>query len=58
MSFHPDKCKTLWVTGKKNTLVSQNQLHGHTLKNIKEIKYLGVGVIIFEDIAGPPTSWT
>ena len=50
MSFHPDKCKTLWVTGKKNTLVSQYQLHGHTLKNIKEIKYLGVGVIIFKDL--------
>jgi len=43
MQFHPDKCSTLRVSRKQNRMEKfEYKLHGHTLTNEEEIKYLGV----------------
>ena len=44
MTFHPDKCQCLQMTKKRTTLQSYYQLHGHTLNNTEETKYLGVTI--------------
>ncbi len=42
MEFHPKKCQVLTFTRKHNTVKFDYKLHGHTLKRVKEAKYLGV----------------
>ena len=51
MDFHPDKCSILRVHNKKDPLVHQYSLKGHTLASEHHTKYLGV--IISEDL-----TWT
>jgi len=40
MDFHPDKCEVISVTRKKNPITYH--LHGHHLKLVNYVKYLGV----------------
>ena len=42
MSFHPDKCTVLTVSRNKNPKKAEYKLHGQTLKEVQEAKYLGV----------------
>ena len=42
MQFHPDKCKVLTVSRKRKKTKRLYTLHGHTLENVTETKYLGV----------------
>ena len=42
MKFHPSKCQSLQFTRKRQRLPATYTLHGHTLSNEKEVKYLGV----------------
>ena len=51
MDFHPDKCSILRVHRKKDPLVHQYSLKGHTLASENHTKYLGV--TISEDL-----TWT
>ncbi|KAI8500850.1 hypothetical protein Bbelb_216680 [Branchiostoma belcheri] len=44
MSFHPGKCQTLRVTPSRRPLQYDYQLHGHTLKTVPSVKYLGVAI--------------
>lgn len=49
MEFHPRKCQTLHVTRKREPLLLDYSLHGHTLASPSETKYLGV--TISEDLS-------
>ena len=44
MEFHPDKCQVLRVSRKRkeNVIAASYTLHGHTLKVVDHVKYLGV----------------
>lgn len=42
MEFHPDKCKVLRITNKRNIIDSEYQIHGQQLEIVKKAKYLGV----------------
>ncbi len=44
MSFHPDKCSILRVTTKRNPVVHDYILHGHTLTTETATKYLGITI--------------
>lgn len=44
MRFHPEKCVSLSITRKTTPLVPSYQLHGHTLENVLQAKYLGVTI--------------
>ena len=44
MEFHPRKCESLSISRKRAPLIGQYKLHGHTLENKEEIKYLGVTI--------------
>ena len=51
MAFHPEKCVTMRVTNKRNTLDYTYQIHGHPLKLEDSTKYLGVNL-------HPKLSWS
>ena len=44
MAFHPEKCVTMRVTNKRNTLYYTYKIHGHPLKLEDSTKYLGVNL--------------
>lgn len=44
MNFHPEKCIVIRITNKRNPLIRNYQLHGHTLEAVEHGKYLGVTV--------------
>ena len=44
MSFHPDKCSILRITTKKQPILHNYILHGHTLTTETSTKYLGVTI--------------
>ncbi len=44
MSFNADKCFTLHISRKRNTTRYKYQLHGQTLEEQKDSKYLGVTI--------------
>ena len=46
MEFHPDKCEVLRISKKwkSNTIHSNYELRGHTLKVVSQAKYLGVTI--------------
>ena len=44
MTFHPSKCTKMTVTGKRDPILTDYDLHGHTLANVPSAKYLGVAV--------------
>ena len=44
MCFHPQKCTTVHMTRRQTTLHHDYQLHGHTLQEESQAKYLGVTI--------------
>ena len=44
MNFHPEKCIVIRITNKRNPLIRNYQLHGHTLDAVEHGKYLGVTI--------------
>ena len=42
MKFHPEKCMTMHMSRSRNTIQIPYTLHGHTLEQVTEAKYLGV----------------
>ena len=44
MTFHTSKCTKMTVTGKRDPIMTDYRLHGHTLTNVPSAKYLGVTV--------------
>jgi len=44
MEFHPDKCEVISVTRKKNPISYPCHAHGHHLKHMNYVKYLGVHI--------------
>ena len=44
MEFHPDKCEVISVTRKKNAITYPYHIHGHPLKHVNYVKYLGVHI--------------
>ena len=42
MEFHPSKCKVLTVSRKRKKTTRSYTLHGQTLENVNQTKYLGV----------------
>ena len=42
MSFHPEKCNILRVTGRKQPIHFSYNMHGHILESVKTAKYLGI----------------
>ena len=42
MEFHPDKCKVLTVTRKRNPVQYTYTLHGIELEKVTSSKYLGL----------------
>ena len=44
MEFHPAKCNILRITKKKSKVIYPYSLHGHTLKEVKSAKYLGITI--------------
>ena len=48
MEFHPDKCEIISITRKRNPVKYPYTLHGHLLKHVDVVKYLG------ENFTRPP----
>ena len=44
MEFHPMKCEIISITRKKSPLSFPYTLHGHELKHVQALKYLGVNI--------------
>ena len=44
MEFHPDKCEVISVTRKTKPIIYNYKLHGHVLKHVDCVKYLGVHI--------------
>ena len=44
MEFHPDKCEVISITRKRNPFSYPYTLHGHLLKHVDVVKYLGVKI--------------
>lgn len=44
MNFHPEKCIVIQITSKRNPLIRNYQLHGHTLDAVEHGKYLGITI--------------
>ena len=44
MEFHPDKCEVISITRSRNPVNYQYSLHGHILKHVDTVKYLGVKI--------------
>jgi len=44
MEFHPDKCEIISITRKRNPVKYPYTLHGHLLKHVDVLKYLGVKI--------------
>ena len=44
MRFNPDKCEVLTVTNKRNPIRHNYTVHGQSLKNVKNSKYLGLSI--------------
>ena len=44
MEFHPDKCEVISVTHKTKPIIYNYILHGHVLKHVDCVKYLGVHI--------------
>ena len=42
MQFHPEKCKLLRITNKRNVIKSDYTIHGQKLELVSKAKYLGV----------------
>ena len=42
MQLHPDKCKLLRITNKRNIIDASYSIHGLRLENVNKAKYLGV----------------
>ena len=42
MEFHPDKCKVVRFTNKRNTVDASYHIHGCNLEKVDKAKYLGV----------------
>ena len=45
MEFHPDKCEVISVTRKKHSTLHPYYIHGHQLKHVDHVKYLGINII-------------
>ena len=44
MEFHPQKCQLLRITNKRQPTQTEYKIHGHTLDNVEEAKYLGITI--------------
>ena len=44
MEFHPMKCEIISITRKKSPLSFPYTIHGHELKHVQALKYLGVNI--------------
>jgi hypothetical protein len=44
MQFHPDKCEVISISRKKNPEVHDYTIHGHQLKHVNSVKYLGLTI--------------
>lgn len=44
MSFHPDKCQLLRVTNKRTIIPNEYTIHGKTLQQVDQAKYLGINI--------------
>ena len=44
MLFNPDKCEHIRITNKRNIIQTSYNIHGHTLKETTQAKYLGVTI--------------
>jgi len=44
MEFHPDKGEVISVTRKKHPPLYPYYMHGHLLKNVEHVKYLGINI--------------
>ena len=44
MEFHPKKCEIISISRKRNPTKYQYTLHGHELKHVQVIKYLGTSI--------------
>ena len=44
MSFHPEKCKVLTISRKKQPIMTSYTLHGQQLEHVTTAKYLGVSI--------------
>jgi len=44
IEFHRDKCEVISITRKKNPVKHPYTLHGHLLKHVDVVKYLGVKI--------------
>ena len=42
MEFHPLKCNVISITNKRDSIVHNYKLHGHTLEHVESAKYLGI----------------
>ena len=42
MEFHPLKCNVISITNKRDPIVHNYKLHGHTLEHVESAKYLGI----------------
>ena len=44
MEFHPEKCLTIRITNKRNSIKTDYQIHGQTLQTVDSANYLGVNI--------------
>ncbi len=44
MEFHPAKCEVITISRKKSPIMHTYTLHGHALKHVDHIKYLGLTI--------------
>ena len=44
IEFHPDKCEVISVTRKKHPTLQMYYIHGHQLKYVDHVRYLGVNI--------------
>ena len=50
MEFHQDKWEVISVTRKKNPTLHPYYIHGHQLKHVDHVKYLGVNITIVTSV--------
>ena len=44
MEFNPSKCQIIQVTGSRKPINANYSLHGHVLKNVACVRYLGADI--------------